>query len=235
MGAVMAVQAFFDIGNVILEPTPTFGRLKARTHAWLPLLVLILLSLGIMFWWVSTTDFDWLRAHMLATQPNAKPEVRAAMAKFMTPTAMMITSGLSAVVGTLLIAALAALYYLVAGKVLGSDIRYGQWFGFSVWTSVPRLLTLPLSALQIMTSHGQVAPEDLNMASLNYLLFHLPLTNPWAGLVGSIDLTTFWSLALATLGLKAWTGRPTGTCVLVALLPYLLVYGLWAAWIAVHG
>jgi hypothetical protein len=26
----MATQALFDIGNVILEPTPTFARLKAR-------------------------------------------------------------------------------------------------------------------------------------------------------------------------------------------------------------
>jgi hypothetical protein len=231
----MAVQAFFDIGNVILEPTPTFGRLKAKTNAWLPLVVLIVLSLGIMFWWVSTTDFDWLRAHMLASQPNAKPEARAAMAKFMTPTTMLITTSASAVLGTLLIAAVTALYYLLAGKLLGSDIGYGKWFGFSVWTSVPRLLTVPLSALQIMTSHGQVGLEDLNMASLNYLVFHLPLTNPWAGLLGGIDLTMFWSLALATLGLKAWTGRPASTCALVALLPYLLIYGLYAAWIAAHA
>jgi hypothetical protein len=60
-----------------------------------------------------------------------------------------------------------------------------------VWTSVPRLLTVPLTALQIVTSHGQLAPEDLNMTSLNYLLFHLPQTNHWAGLVGSLDLTMF--------------------------------------------
>jgi hypothetical protein len=231
----MAVQAFFDIGNVILDPTPTFGRLKSKTHAWLPLLVSILLSAAVLFWWVSTTDFHWLVQHMLANQPNAKPEAREAMAKFTTPKTMMIMMGAGAVIGTLLMSALAALYYLIAGKVIGSDINYGKWFGFAVWTSVPRLLTVPLMALQIVTSHGQLAPEDLNMVSLNYLLFHLPQTHPWAGLFGSIDLTMFWSLALATLGLKAWTGRSLGTCAFIAVLPYLIVYGLWAAKIAVFS
>lgn len=231
----MATQALFDIGNVFLEPSSTFARLKSKTNAWLPLLVLILLSLGVMYWWISTVDFDWLRAHMLAAQPNAKPEVREAMAKFLTPKTMMWSSGIGAVVATVLIAAVTALYYLIAAKVIGSPIGYGKWFGFSIWTSVPRLLGVPLSMLQIVTSHGQLAPEDLNMVSLNYLLFHLPVSNHWASLVGSIDLTTFWSMALATIGLKAWTGRSTGTCLAVVLLPYVIIYGLWAAKIAFLG
>jgi hypothetical protein len=231
----MAVQTFFDIGNVILEPTPTFGRLKAKTNAWLPLLVMIVLSLVVVDWWVMNLDFDWLRAHMLESQPNAKPEVKAALAKFLTPRSMMVTTSLSAVLGPVVLTALNALYYLIAGKMLGSSVTYGKWFGFTVWASVPGLLKLPLMGLQILTSHGQLAPEDLNMVSLNYLLFHLPLTNPWASLAGSIDLTLFWSLALAILGLKAWTGRSTGTCVVVAALPYLVIYALWAAKIAFLG
>ena len=231
----MATQALFDIGNVILEPMPTFARLKVRSSAWLPLLVLIVLSVAIMYWWVSTVDFDWLREHMLSAKGAEKPEARAAMAKFLTPTSMMWSTGIGAVVGTLLALAVSALYYLVASKVIGVPFGYGKWFGFAVWTSVPRLLTLPLSALQIMTSHGRLALEDLNMVSLNYLLFHLPVSHPWAGLLGSLDLSSFWSIVLAVIGLKAWTGRPTGTCVTVALLPYVIVYGLWAAKIAILG
>lgn len=231
----MATQALLDIGNVILDPTPTFARLKGKTSAWLPLLILIVLSVAIMYWWISTLDFGWLVEHMVASQPKATPEMRAAMEKFMTPTSMMWSSSIGAVVGTLVALALSALYYLVASKVMGTPIGFGKWFGFSVWTSVPRLLTIPLSALQILTSQGRLAPEDLNMASLNYLVFHLPVSHPWAGLVGSIDLTMFWSIVLAVIGLKTWTGRSTGTCVTVAILPYLIIYGLWAAKIAFLG
>lgn len=231
----MATQALFDIGNVILEPTPTFARLKTKTHAWLPLIVLIVLTVGILFWWIATVDFTWLAERMLAAQPKATPETRAALQRFLTPTTMMLSSGFGAVVGQLGIFALSAAYYMVAAKVLGAQIGYGKWFGFSVWTSIPRLLTVPLSALQIMTSHGRVAMEDLNMVSLNYLVLHLPPTSPWAAMAGAIDLTVVWSIVLTVIGFKAWTGRSTAACVTVALLPSVVVYGLWAAKIALMG
>lgn len=232
----MVARALFDIGNVMVEPTSTFSRLKAKPNAWVPLAVLILTSLAISYWWISTLDFSWLTDHVIASQGAAiKPEAREAMKKFMTRNTMLITSSVTVVLGTLLISAIAAVYYLLAGRVLGTTIGYGKWFGFSVWVSIPRLLTVPLSALQIATSGGRLAPEDLNMMSLNYLLLHLPASNPWATMAGSVDLTSLWSIALAILGLKAWTGRGTGTCAVAAVLPWVIVYGLWAAKNAFFG
>jgi hypothetical protein len=231
----MAAQALFDIANVFLDPVPTFARLKIKTNAWLPLLVSILLSLAVTVWWVNTLDFDWLREHMLAAQPAAEPEIQEAMTNTLTPKFMMWSSVITSVIGNLLIFAVTAIYYLLCGNVIGTSVSYGKWFGFAVWTSVPRLLVVPLSMLQIVTSHGQLAPEDLNMVSLNYLLFHLPMSNPWAGLASNIDLTTFWSVTLGIIGLKAWTGRSTATCLAIAVLPYVIIYALWAAKIAILG
>ena len=231
----MATQPLFDIGNVILAPSPTFARLKDKPRPFIPLLVLILLTLAVSCWYVSTLDFAWFREHMLATQGPMKPEARAAMAQFLTPKTMMWSSGAGAVLGTPLVCAVVALYYLLAGKVMGTGIGYGKWFGFAVWTSIPRLLTVPLSVLQILTSGGRLAPEDMNMVSLNYLLLHVPMSSPWFGFATNLDLTSVWSIALAVIGLKAWTGRSTGACVTAAVLPYVLVYGIWAAKIAFLG
>jgi len=231
----MATQPLFDIGNVILAPSPTFARLKDKPRPFIPLMVLILLTLAVSFWYVSSLDFAWFREHMLAAQGPMKPEARAAMAQFLTPKTMMWSSGAGAVLGTPLICAIVALYYLLAGKVMGTGIGYGKWFGFAVWTAIPRLLTVPLSALQILTSGGRLAPEDMNMVSLNYLLLHVPMSSPWFGFATNLDLTSVWSIALAVLGLKAWTGRSTAACVTVAVLPYALVYGIWAAKIAFLG
>jgi hypothetical protein len=231
----MATQPLFDIGNVILAPSPTFARLKDKPRPFIPLMVLILLTLAVSCWYVSSLDFAWFREHMLAAQGSMKPEARAAMAQFLTPKTMMWSSGAGAVVGTPLICAIVAVYYLLAGKVMGTGIGYGKWFGFAVWTSIPRLLTVPLSVLQILTSGGRLAPEDMNMVSLNYLVLHVPMSSPWFGLATNLDLTSVWSIALAVLGLKAWTGRSTAACVTVAVLPYALVYGIWAAKIAFLG
>jgi len=232
----MATQALFDIGNVILEPSPTFARLKDKTRAWVPLLVLILLTLAITYWYVSTLDFAWAREHLLAAQGGAlKPEQRAAQEHFLTPNSMLWMSGIGIVLGTPVMFALTAVYYLLAGKVMGSSIGFGKWFGFAAWTSIPRLLALPLSALQIATSGGHLRLEDMNMVSLNYLLLHLPLSSPWTSFANSFDLTSLWTMALAAIGLKAWTGRSTAACTFVAVLPYVLIYGIWAAKIAFFG
>ena len=231
----MATQALFDIGNVILEPSPTFTRLKDKPRPWVPLAVLILLSLAISYWYVTTLDFAWFREHMLATQGAVKPEQRAALEHFLTRNGVLWSSGAGIVLGTPIVFALTAVYYLLAGKVMGSSIGFGKWFGFAVWTSIPRLLALPLSVLQIATSAGRLAPEDMNMVSLNYLLLHVPMSSPWFGFATNLDLSSVWSIALAVIGLKAWTGRSTGTCVTVAVLPYVLIYGIWAAKIAFFG
>lgn len=231
----MATQALLDIGNVILEPSPTFARLKARTNAWVPLVVMIALTLGVVYWWIATVDMTWLRDQVLAAQTDPRPEARAMMERFLTPRSMMVTTGIGTLVGVPLVTAVLALYYLAAGKVIGAPIAYGKWFGFAVWTSVPALLKTPLSALQILTSHGHVAQEGLNMVSLNYLVFHLPATNHWATLLSTLDLAQFWSIALAAIGLKVWTGRPTGVCITVALLPTVVIFGVWAAKLAFLG
>ena len=162
-------------------------------------------------------------------------EERAALDHFFTRDRMLWTMGIGTLVGTPVLYALMAVYYLLAGKVMGAGIGYGKWFGFAAWTSIPRLLALPLMALQIATSGGRLTLEDSNMVSLNYLLLHLPLSHPWASFAGSLDLTSLWTMALATIGLKAWTGRSTGACALVAVLPYVLIYGIWAAKIAFLG
>jgi hypothetical protein len=231
----MVAQALPDLGRVIIEPAPTFARLKEKPNGWLPLLVSLLLSVAIMYWWTSTLDYGWFREHMIAMRPDLKPEAQAAMAKFLSPTSMLVSTVGGAVIGTLVMIALTAVYFLIAARMIGNQIGYGKWFAFVAWSSVPRLLVVPLMALQIATSHGQLAPEDLNMVSLNFLVFHLPPTNHWASILTSIDLAAFWTIALAAIGLKAWTGRPAGTCLTIAALPYVVIYGLWAAKIAFIG
>jgi hypothetical protein len=222
--------------NIFFDPKAAFASIKEQPRAWLPLLVTIALSALMTYWWLSTVDFSWFRDQMaLAADPNMKPEARAAMAQFITPGTMLWGSMASIVIATPIMYALSAVYFLLAGKTMGAQISYGKWFGFTAWSSLPRLLALPLMAVQILTSHGRVAPNDLNMVSLNYLVFHLPASNHWAGLVSGIDLTMIWTLVLTTLGLKVWTGRSTGACAFAAILPYALIYGLWATKIALIG
>lgn len=215
-----------NMGLVLTDPHLAFNRLKTDSNPWLPLLSILVLGAGIMYWWVATADFDWLREHIAAANPQMSGEERAGLKGFVTPTAMLWSTQIGMLAGTLVTLALSALYFLLAGRLIKAPFSYGKWFAFTCWTSVPRLLAFPLMALAIVTGNGQVAAESLNLGSLAALL-RLEADSPWMGLASSLDFTVVWSLVLSVIGLKVWTGRSTSTCAWVALLPFVVIYGLW--------
>lgn len=226
--AAISLQMFY-------EPGKAFAALRDKSRGWLPLLAIMGGSAAIMYWYFQTVDFSWMIDQTAANTPDLTAEQREAMQKVMSPTVMTWSALGGILIGTPVVYALYALYYLLAGKFIGSDISYGKWFALTAWTSLPRLLVLPLMALQIMTSGGRVAMEDLSMVSLNYLLLQLPATHPWAGLFNSLDIPLLWSVVLTVIGLRVWTGRSLATCITISVLPVVVIFGLWAAKIALFA
>ncbi len=224
----MATKQFFQIANIFFEPRAAFTSLKEKPASWLVLILMILASMGVHYWYFATVDFSWLMDHTFSSQPDIKPEAREAIAKFMTRDTMMYSSLAMLAIGTLVINAVIALYYFIASKVLGSSIGYGKWFHFAVWVSVPMLLSIPLMALQVATGHGQVGLEELNMLSTNFLFVHAPLGTPWASLLNNLSMYHFWTVFLSFVGLRVWTERSNNACAIAAALPYVLIFGGWA-------
>jgi hypothetical protein len=222
-------MAFAQLTQVFYEPAAAFAALKERPRAWVPLLVLFLATIGILVWHFQTVDIDWMRNNALP--PDMPPEQRAAAAKMMAGGAMMGMGIAGMVVGTLVIFSLYGLYYWLAGKLVGMELSFKSGFALAAWSSLPSLIGVPLLALQIVTSKGQLALENADMLSLNFLLVHAAPHTPWAGIASAIKLTDIWVIALSTIGLRTWTGKSTTTCAIIALLPYVLIYGCWAAWI----
>lgn len=215
--------------QMMSEPSKAFSAVREKSHAWLPLTLMVLGSVLVMYWYFATVDFAWMVERMSASRPDMTDAQREAMQAAMSPGVMMWSSIAAAALGMPAMFAVSALYYHLAGKFLGSDIRYGKWFAFVVWTNLPTLLSILLMAFQVATSGGRLMIDQLSMTSLNALVFNLPMEHPWAGLLNSLDLTLLLSIPLAVIGLRAWTGRSLSTCITIAVLPYLVVYGVWAA------
>lgn len=230
----MSSNSLSTLGMMFYDPAQAFARIKEKPPILLPLLAVLLPSMAVMAWWIATVDFTWLREHMLAANASMSPEARAGIEKMVAPTPLFLTTMIGMLVGTLVTYAITAVYYLLAGKVIDSQRSFRQWFAFACWTSLPRLLVVPLIALQIVTSHGQVAAEGLNMASLSALT-GMASTSRWYGIASSIDPSVVWATVLTVIGLKVWTGRSTAACVTVALLPAIVIYGVWTLKIVAFG
>lgn len=225
----MSGNPFTILLQMFYEPGAAFRALRERSHGWLPLLLLAGLSAAVMVWYAATADPQWLDASLTARHPEMNAQQLAATGKMMHGGVAMAVFAVTGVLGTVAMFALSALYLLLAGRFIGAEIGFGKWFAFSAWTRVPGLLVVLLMALQVATGHGQVALEDLNMVSLNFLFLHLAAPHPWFGFANALDLSAVWSTALTIIGLRAWTDRPLATCVSVAVLPMLVIFGLWAA------
>ena len=216
------------------EPTVAFISAKTGKGVLLPLFFLSFLPAIIYYWYFQTVDMSWLVDRTLATQSDVKPDDVEVARAFMANSLKWLTI-VASVVATPAAIALYGLYLFLFANRGTERLSYSKWFAFAVWTNVPKLLLLPLMAVQIVTSAGHVTLEELNIASLNFLVFKLPADNPWVGLLSSIDLSTLWIVALSVIGVRAWTRRSVGAACVITVIPYVVIYGTWAAKIVFFG
>lgn len=215
--------------SMLYEPGKTFRQLEDKPRGWFPMIVLIVSTCALMFWYYSMVDFPWLLDQMLATMKSA--EEREAAAKVMSKTMMQVSTVGSTAIGFPLIFAVTGVYLMLVSKALSRGISFGKGFALAAWSSVPAILLLPLGAMQIlMASSGQLAYSELNPVSLNQLLFHYEMAHPLASLMDTVSLMTFWSMFLLVIGFETWAKVKRSTAVLVVVIPYLVIYGLWAAY-----
>lgn len=214
--------------SMFYEPTATFQRLEARPKGWFPTLVLMVSTAALTLWYFSMVDFAWLLDQMLAIM---KPEEREQAAKFMSKTMLQVSSLVSALLMLPLFFAIMGVYLMIVSKALSQGMSFGKGFALAAWSSVPGILLFPLGAMQIlMASSGQLGFSGLNPVSLNQLLFHYDMTHPLATLMDTLNLTTFWSMFLLVIGFQVWAKLKRSTAILVVLIPYVLIYGLWFAY-----
>ena len=231
-------SAFASLVNIFLEPGKTLGELRSRaTWWWLPLLLVVSLSVLFQLWYANRVDVSWFADQTLASQAAnmTADQLRAAQARF-TPTSMMVFG----IVGTVFIVIwylIQALYFFFAAKVGGWQQQgFGNWFNFIAWTSLPGVLGFIASAAYMLsTSSRQISPVDIDVTSLNTLLFHIPYAHNGQALASSLRLTTIWSWLLMVIGISAWTGKDKMKSAIVVLPPYFLCYLVWIGWVAVRG
>ncbi|WP_342119390.1 YIP1 family protein [Pseudoduganella sp. OTU4001] len=226
-------MAFAQLTQVFYDPSAAFAALKEKPRGWLPLLLLWTASIGMLVWYFQTLDMDWMASN--GFPPEMTAEQREAASKMMSRNVMLGMGVGGTVIGTLVIFSLYGLYYWLAGKLASMDLSFKSGFSLAAWASLPALIGVPLMALQIITSKGQLAFENADMLSLNFLLVHAAPHTAWFSLASAMKLTDVWVIALATIGLRTWTGKSTTTCAVIAALPYVAIYGCWAAWILIKN
>lgn len=228
---------FGMVSAMAFEPRKAFAEIDARPRFWFPLLVLILATVAALVWYRSVVDLEWVadreaRAAASAfgiqlTEAQVQQSVeRAVRNRTLGTVAVVIGAPILITVFGLL----TALYFLLAGRITGVRRSFRHWFSFVWWTGLPgAILSLVAAALVLLTTTTtQIDQADLKPLNINSLLALKSFGQPGYALFSSMDLIQLFSLYLSIVGVRAWSGRSWLFSSLFALLPYVLIYGIWA-------
>ena len=219
--------------DIVASPGKALDNVKHHTSwLWAPLLITIALACGLMAFYYSWVDFDWLVEETIRQVPaEDRAESADAIRNFMTRNTSMMTTVIAIVVMIFIIYLLQAVYFHLANKVTsGAKIGFGQWFSFSAWTSFVGVFGSIAGFIAIfMASTNQMPAESLQVFSLNSILIHAEAGDPWFRWASSLSLLNFWMLFLASIGYARWTGSAMVKSAMIACLPWVLIFGIWAA------
>lgn len=228
MNSTALATSFID---VFAAPGNFFnGLLNVKTKTWLAFLLLIAVTSGGTLYFFSGMSNEWIieqqMLHVQTESPSEEKEIKS----FLMETAQY-TGALGAIFNAIfyvvLVSVLAGYYKLIGRK--NEQLTYNNWFAFSVWTQMPLIVhMLGLIALVVTANSPEVPLSLVNYASFNQLFVNLPIGHVFYDLAETLNLFFLWSIFLAAVGLKSWANMPTGKAAMFAILPYVLVFGIWA-------
>ena len=219
-------------GALATAPSSAFAELRERPRFWFPLLLVVLTSTALIYWYYSVVDIEWLKDSILSHNPKfqAMTEAqRTAAMGMMGRTAMLWSSVIGVLLALPIFFLLQALYFLLAAKITKQPQGFKHWFALTCWSSLPILLGTVVGVIfLLMSSSAQISPSSLQALSVNELLVHSPMGSPAQPLLDSLSIPGFLSWALMIIGVHTWSQRSWVFSSIVVLLPILMLYGIWS-------
>jgi hypothetical protein len=230
-----AYTAFNAMADIVTAPGKALENVKNHTAwLWWPLLISLVLASLLFAYYFSWVDFEWMVEETIRMQPpERRAEVAEGIRAFMSPTTSILTTVLAIVVMTFVIYAIQSTYLHLANKLTtGADIKWKQWFSFSAWTAFVGVFAILAGFVVIlMADSNKLMQDQLQPLSLNALLIHADAGTPWATWGSSLQLTNLWMLVLMSIGYQKWTGASMAKSAIIATLPWVLIFGIWAVMI----
>jgi hypothetical protein len=230
--AEKSYTVFNAMVDIVASPGKALEEIKPHTSwLWWPLLISIALACCVFTYYYSWVDLDWLIEQELLKLPaEDRGASEGAMRAFMSPGKLTGISIAAIVVMTFVIYLLQSVYLHLANKLTsGADIGFGQWFNFSAWTAFVGIFGSIAAFVMIFTSgSNQLAAEGLQAFSMNNLFLDAGPGDPWFNWGNSLTLVNFWTLALMTIGYNRWTAASMVKSAVIACLPWVLIFGIWA-------
>ncbi|MFZ5635669.1 MAG: DUF3566 domain-containing protein [Pseudomonadota bacterium] len=215
--------------DIFLQPGKTFAELKDKPTFLLPVALATVVTVAVTALYFSSVDGDWLVDQLLSANPDATAKEIEQARKVMPGAKVMgyFAIGWGAI-STVLFTALAALYFLIAGKISGNPVSFRHGMSLSAWSGMPSLLLMVVILIGVLTMDPQTQFSSLALLNVDPLFFELPMDHPWSGFAKSLSLLMPWTIFLGALGWRTWFRTGWGQAAIVSALPYVVYFGVLA-------
>jgi len=214
--------------GVFFEPSKTFQDIAARPVFWVPLILIVAVSLVYLYLYTQHVGWERMIRHQLETSSLAQQipadqreqniQTRARLAPIFGYAGVLIGIPITYLIW-------AAILLGIVKGIMSAPVSFKQAYAAVVYGSLPGVVFAILAMVVMFVKN----PDDFNLQ--NPLVF-----NPGAFLdqatsskflysvASSLDLFTLWTLILIGLGLKAAGGRKfsTGSAMTAVFLPWVL-------------
>lgn len=222
---VRATSGFKRVTGALFAPVATFREIAARPDILVPVAVIVIISILSSIIIAPRVDFETAMREQFAqagrnmSQEDIDRAVRfsTAIAKAMIYVAPLLNMIFFAVIAGIL---------LLAFRLFGGEGSFKQAFSVTLYAWMPMMIAA-IAMLIILMARGNVGAEQLNSLVMSNLGFLADMKENPVGyaLLSSIDVFTFWTLALFVVGFSFASGLSRGksAAIIVTLWVVMIV------------
>jgi hypothetical protein len=200
-----AAPGFLGIlGDLYFAPSAAFAAVLKRPAFWAPLLLVLGLNAGFTAMWLKKVDaeaFMKARIEESGRMDRIAADQRAGIieqqARF-----LPVMAGLGPLFAVIFLLVIAGALTFVFRFFYAGEVAFRQGFAVTSWTSAAvGLVSLPLTLLILfLKDDWTLNPQEVLQANPSLLVERGDVAGPLFALLSSLDLFSFWMIALLALG-----------------------------------
>jgi hypothetical protein len=209
--------------DTFIAPTKTFTDILRSTTWWLPLVLMVLVTVGVSFVVDKQVGYARVAENQIHQSPKQEDqfnqlttEQRAARLRGMA-VGYRYTSYASFVFILAFVAIVSLLYWATFNFGLGARTTYGQMFAVSMYASLPRLLSGVLTIITLLFG-GDADGYDMRNPVGTNIAYYLPDVGPaLKAMLSFVDIIGIWVLVLLIIGMAIVAKVPHGKAAAVVI------------------
>jgi hypothetical protein len=216
--------------DVFIAPSKTFSDLRRNAMWWAPFLIIAIASSLYVYVIDQKIGFRKVAENQIQLQPKAverleqlPPGQREQVMQRQTTITRYISYGIP-VVALLIYLVFAGLLYGTVTFAAGARMKFAPMFALIVYTRLPELVRVALSALSVLAGVSSDSFNIQNPVATNLGYFIDPSGSPvLRALLTPLDIVTIWTLILVAIGIPCISNVKRGTSFAIVFGWFLFV------------